>query len=215
MNTVRKPRGRPRDDERTARRAEEILDVAAGVFAQRGYRNTDVQVVADQLGVGKGTIYRYFHTKRQLFLAAADRGMQRLVAEINTVPAELDPLDQIAQAVRAYLNFYDAHPEYVELLIQERAEFKDRSKPTYFEYRGTSVRWGNVMRELVAQGRVRASPREELSEVVGNLLYGTMFTNYFAGRAKPLEEQAREILDVVFFGILTPAEQARRAGSSG
>ena len=211
MPTIRKPRGRPRDDERAARRAEEILDVAARVFAQRGYRNTDVQVVADQLGVGKGTIYRYFHTKRQLFLAAADRGLQRLIAEMNTVPADIDPLEQVAQAVRAYLNFYDAHPEYVELLMQERAEFKDRAKPTYFEYRGKSVRWGNVMRELVAQGRVRAAPRAELNEVVGNLLYGTMFTNYFAGRAKSVEEQARDILDVVFLGILTPAEQARRA----
>jgi hypothetical protein len=46
--------------------------------------------------------------------------------------------------------------------------------------------------------------------VVGNVIYGTMFTNYFAGQAKPAAEQARDILDVIFHGVLTDAERARR-----
>ena len=48
------------------------------------------------------------------------------------------------------------------------------------------------------------------TDVVGNVIYGTMFTNYFAGQAKPVAEQAGDILDVVFHGILTDAERARR-----
>jgi hypothetical protein len=36
-----------------------------------------------------------------------------------------------------------------------------------------------------------------------------MFTNYFAGPSKPFEEQAREILDIVFHGILTESERKR------
>ena len=59
-------------------RREQILDAAAEVFAQHGYRNTDVQFVADALQVGKGTVYRYFPSKEALFLAAVDRGMRRL-----------------------------------------------------------------------------------------------------------------------------------------
>ena len=50
---------------------------------------------------------------------------------------------------------------------------------------------------------------ERITNVVGNLIYGTMFTNYFIGQAKPVEEQAQEILDIVFRGILTEAELAR------
>jgi hypothetical protein len=38
-----------------------------------------------------------------------------------------------------------------------------------------------------------------------------MFTNYFAGQRKPSEEQAKDILDIVFHGILT--EDERRRGS--
>ncbi len=54
-------------------------------------------------------------------------------------------------------------------------------------------------------------PVERITNVVGNLIYGTMFTNYFIGQAKPVEEQAEEILDIVFRGILTESEQARIA----
>ena len=64
------------------RRQEEILDVAARVFAERGFPGTDVQEIADELEVGKGTIYRYFPTKRKLFLAAVDRAMRRLREEV-------------------------------------------------------------------------------------------------------------------------------------
>ena len=49
--------------------------------------------------------------------------------------------------------------------------------------------------------------------MVGNLIYGTMFTNYFAGPGKPVAGQARDILEVVFRGILSDSERARLAGA--
>ena len=58
---------------------------------------------------------------------------------------------------------------------------------------------------------MRDIPVEQISDVVGNLIYGTMFTNFFAGQVKPVEQQAREILDIVFHGILTDAERGRLA----
>jgi AcrR family transcriptional regulator len=65
MKAQVKRRGRPRDETLVRRRREEILAAATRIFAQLGYRNTDVQIVADQLKVGKGTVYRYFPSKRE------------------------------------------------------------------------------------------------------------------------------------------------------
>ena len=47
--------------------------------------------------------------------------------------------------------------------------------------------------------------------MVGNLIYGIMVTNFFNGQTKPSDVQAREILDVVFRGILTESEKTRRS----
>ncbi len=211
-----RPRGRPKDEQLTARRREEILDTAACVFAERGYANTDVQVVADQLQVGKGTIYRYFPTKRDLFLAAVDRGMRRLREQVDTCTELPAPLEQVMAAIKAYLQFFAAHPEYVELFIQERAEFKDRDTPTYFKHRDANTsHWEQVVQGLMASGAFRRMPVQRSLNVVGDLLYGTMFTNYFAKRTASCEEQAADILDVILNGLLSDESRAmRRAGET-
>jgi AcrR family transcriptional regulator len=198
-------------------RREEILAAATKLFAEHGYSDTVTQSLAEELQVGKGTLYRYFPSKRDLFLAAADRVMrlmrERLDASLEGVD---DPLERIAQAIREYLAFFAEHPEFVELLIQERALFRDRTTPTYFQHREKSVeRWRALYRSLIAEGRVRDMPVEKISDVLSDLVYGTMFTNYFTGPRKPFDAQAQDILEIVFFGILSESERRRPgAGSS-
>jgi AcrR family transcriptional regulator len=201
---ARRRRGRPKVEGLGERRREEILCAAAAVFAAQGFRNTDVQAVADALGLAKGTVYSYFPSKRGLFLAAVDRGMRLLRVAVDAAVAEADdPLDRVARGIKTYLAFFDAHPELVELFIQERAEFRERKRPTYFEHRDANIgRWKRLFRDLIRSGRVRRVPVARITDVISDLLYGTMFTNFFAGRRKSFERQAQDILDVVFLGIL-------------
>lgn len=200
------------NDDRGARRREQILEAAITLFAEHGFPDTDMQVLADTIQVGKGTLYRYFPSKRELFLAAADHVMRRMRQTVDcSIDGITDPLDRIAQAIRSFLGFFAQHPEYVELLMQERAQFKDRKKPTYLVHREANVqRWQAVYGALIEEGRLRNVPVERITSVISDLLYGTMFTNYFTGQSKPFEEQARDILDIVFNGILSPEERRRR-----
>ena len=50
-------------------------------------------------------------------------------------------------------------------------------------------------------------PVEQITNVVSNVLYGIMVTNFFNGQPKPPDVQAKEILDIVFLGILTESER--------
>jgi len=207
--------GRPIDHENRSRRQEEILDAAAKLFASRGYSDANVQELADSLQVGKGTIYRYFPTKETLFLATVDRIMQTLTAAIDaSIDAAQDPVEQLIGAFKAYLRFFAEHPESTELLIQERAYFKDRKKPTYFAYRdaNTKRRLGRI-ESVIADGRFRDIPAERISDVIGDLLYGTMFTNYFAGRNRSPDEQAEDLLDIALYGVVSDSERKRRGMS--
>lgn len=207
--------GRPKNEEHLAQRREKILDTAARMFAKKGFPGTDLQVVADELGIGKGTVYRYFPSKHDLFLAAVDQRMKQLLETMNENAQKFaDPLDQIEQGIRSYLAFFDRHPEFIELLIQERAEFRDRKDPTYIRYRDANIeQWKNFFRDLIRKGRVRKLQSQDIIDVFGDLLYGTIFTNHIAGRKESLEVQARRILNVVFLGILT--EKERKAFQRG
>jgi len=201
--------GRPIDLRLRERRREQILDAAVKLFAEDGYTDADTQVLAANLKIGKGTIYRYFPSKRELFLAAADRAMQQLQVVVNQATSAVEePLERIAVAIQAYLDFFDNRPEYVELLMLERAQFKDRVQPTYFEHQEKNIgKWQGLFESLVAAGRVRDLPSEKITRVMSDLVYGTMFTNYFTRRRRSLGEQAKEILDVVFNGILSETER--------
>src|ERR1700683_435940 len=101
---LKPPRGRPRDEALQCRRREEILQSAGKIFAEHGYPRTDVQWIADAVGVSKGAVYPYFPTKQALFLAAVDRGVARLHEHIGHAKQGIDdPFEIIRAAVVAYL----------------------------------------------------------------------------------------------------------------
>lgn len=205
--------GRPVNIELQRRRRSEILEVATRVFAEQGFAATDVQVIADQSGVGKGTVYRYFPTKEDLFLAAVDQGMQELSEAVDSAAdAHTEPLSLISATIRAYLTFFDEHPNVVELLIHERAHFRDRKASTYFVHRDANIGpWRDLCQNLIDSGVFRNEPVDVLLNVISDLLYGTMFTNHFSGRKASLASQCDSILSVLFNGILVrPMEQPSR-----
>jgi AcrR family transcriptional regulator len=215
MNVLNKKQpNAPRDTELAARRRDEILERAAAFFSEYGYPNADMQSLANELGVGKGTLYRYFASKEELFFAAADRGMRLLheYVEANRNHGA-DPIQQIENAIRMFFRFFDQHPQYLELLIQERSEFRNRREPTYLKHCDANSRsWDPLTETLYKSGRLRKLPDKQFESTINNLLYGTLFTNYFARKHMTFEEQTNDIVEVILCGVLSESEQKRFLG---
>ena len=56
--------------------------------------------------------------------------------------------------------------------------------------------------DLVAEGKLRDDvPVEQMLNSVGNMIYGTMFTNLFIGRNISLDEQFHAIYEIALRGI--------------
>jgi AcrR family transcriptional regulator len=201
-------------DELTTRRRDEVLRAAAHIFAQHGYQGTDVQEIADACGIAKGTIYLYFTGKEELFLATVDRAMVCLKESVKSAYEGIeDSLDRIAIAVRAYFQHFRDCPEHAELLIIERAVYRDRKTPTYLEHRKTATcEWEEVYAGLIRSRRIRNIPVDRISRVLSDLVYGTMFTDHFSERKRTPTQQAEAVLDIFFNGILTAAERRKRRG---
>jgi AcrR family transcriptional regulator len=194
-------------DRRTERR-QAIVQTAAGLFASEGYADCEMERVASELGVAKGTLYLYFKSKEELFFACVDYGMRELQATVQAAAdLQLDPFDRISAAIKAYLLFFEQHPEHVELLMQERAFFRDRQQPTYFTHREASrARWRGVWASLLEEGHIRPELKvEQILDFVGNLVYGTMFTNHFLGRSAA--DQHATIMDIFFRGVWSDGQR--------
>jgi AcrR family transcriptional regulator len=191
------------------------VEAAALQFAEHGFAECDMERVASAIGVAKGTLYLYFPGKQELFFACVDWGMvemQRLIFE--AADASDDPMAQIATAIRAYLHFFDEHPEYVELMMQERAMFRTRKKGTYFEHRDQiRPRFREIYGSLIRSGILRNDvPIERMLDAIGALLYGTMFINHAAGREVSLDDQHAMLMKSIFGGLLTDEGRLKMSG---
>ncbi|MEV0249003.1 TetR/AcrR family transcriptional regulator [Nocardia sp. NPDC050712] len=60
-----------------------ILDAASDAFMTRGFSNTTIDDIADQVGATKGLIYYHFRSKFDIFLAVYEAGMSRVRARVE------------------------------------------------------------------------------------------------------------------------------------
>lgn len=187
-------------------RRREILEAAAVVFADLGYRCTDMDRIAEEAGVGKGTVYRFFPSKETLFLATVEKAVDDLSEYVNrAVDALEDPLEQLRLGISRYLEFFERNPGTVELFIQERSEFRRESKPMYFVYQDIhGEAWRERFRELVRAGRMRDISPELAQELFSDFLYGAVFSQRLAGNRPSRSAQTDQIVDILFNGILAP-----------
>lgn len=189
-----------------AERCEQILSAAIKVFSEQGFRCTEVQQIADLAKVGKGTVYRFYPTKDELFQAAVEDVMQRLTAQVDdAVRTVNDPLEHLREGFKAYMAFFQSHPEAIELFVHESAEFRRVGQPRYFAYSDMRRQaWIDVYQQLIDSGRCRVTDPQQMLDVIGNLAYGSVLVNRISGRNESLVAIADQLLDMVLHGVLKP-----------
>lgn len=113
---------------------ERIIEGAAQAFAEQGYRQITIDVIAERLGVSKGAIYLYFKSKEELFVAIYTNQMER---QLQSIRESYQPADRVMLKLekvldefiklllnhdfvfcRLWLEFYLEAPRIPELLIQ-------------------------------------------------------------------------------------------------
>jgi len=98
-------------------RKEEILDAAQSVFFQRGLLEATMDEIAEKAELSKGTLYLYYKSKEDLYLAVMMRGMrllhemfERVIAEGASVPRTL------LRMFDTYLDYFNMHRNYFRML---------------------------------------------------------------------------------------------------
>jgi AcrR family transcriptional regulator len=179
-----------------------ILEQAIRTFAECGFRGADVQVIADGAGVGKGTVYRYFRSKEDLFWAATFEVMHRLEQFLFQALENVeDAIAKIRASAIAYAQFFEVNPHCLELFIQERAEFRGTGPESHREYHQSLIRrFEDILRQGIASGELQPVDTYKTILTLGNLLYGIVV---LGSHLTPLSatEMAEHSIDIFLQGI--------------
>ena len=66
-------------------RKERILDAALQIFKEKGIENSTMESIASKAGFGTATLYYYFHSKEEVFVAILLNGWEKLWEELEPV----------------------------------------------------------------------------------------------------------------------------------
>lgn len=97
-----------------------IIDAAVKLFAEKGFEQTSMNELAREAGVGKGTIYGYFATKNEIFLAYCEAEMDFGFAALDRKQDEEAPLDeQLVALMLAQLTYVTGNHEFGRIFVRE------------------------------------------------------------------------------------------------
>jgi AcrR family transcriptional regulator len=101
--------------------ADKMLDAAARLFASQRFHEVRMEDIAAEAAVGKGTLYRYFKDKDELFIALMHRSAGHFQDRIDSlVSGQATARGKLQAIVHGIVEFFDEHPHLFDLL--QRAE---------------------------------------------------------------------------------------------
>ena len=111
-------------------REQEILDAALALFLEQGEDRVTVEMIADRVGIGKGTIYKHFETKNEIYLLL----MLRYEEDLAEVFAGISDSDDKEALAREYFRFRIGDPARYQLFDRlENKVIKDHAVPDLVE----------------------------------------------------------------------------------
>ncbi|MEZ0113293.1 AcrR family transcriptional regulator [Catenulispora sp. EB89] len=152
--------GRAGKTARGARRRAEILDVAAHLFAQRGYRGVATAEIAQQIGITEPALFYYFPTKAALLQAVIE---QRDAASRGIV-ADLAALGGLAaiDGMPAFARRNQADPHLVRLFAVLVAENLDPDDPAHEQFAERYRRLRNAIGDMIRTAQAAGEMRQDV-----------------------------------------------------
>lgn len=146
---------------------ERILQTAKGLFLEKGYEQTTIQDIVNQLGgLTKGAVYHHFRSKEEIFDALGDK----LFFDSNPFDAVRERRDLTAlQKVREVIRLHAANGEYRELTLQGMPLLKNPrilSNMIDANRRLISPLWLELIAEGQRDGSIPTPYPKELSELM-------------------------------------------------
>ena len=188
---------------KTSSKKEEILEAASRVFAEREFHEVLIDDVAAQAGVGKGTVYRYFRTKEELYFETILQAFDDLSATLaEGVLEETSPTRRLERIVRESLRFSWERRHLLSLLQGDERRFAMREAELRRRREGMMA----LVQKVILEGVERREFRGMDARIAAELFRGMIrAANCFRTEEDSVDSLVAEIIGIFTRGVARQA----------
>lgn len=190
------------------KKRREIIEAAMAVFARAGYRRAKIKDVADEAGVGKGTVYEYFRSKRELFLQMGEYLFEQYIEnQRRSLELVSSPEEQLRALIVSTLEQTAMWAGFAYLTFDIWSEMDRKGEQDTFRLLKTGVleRTIDVISEYVREGQARGvfagSDPRLAAHIIMAVLDGLVIQLLIKSDAFDLNAMAETLTDVLLKGL--------------
>jgi AcrR family transcriptional regulator len=187
----------------------EMLQAAVRVFNRKGFHASRMQDIADELGMGKASLYHYISTKTDLLHGLIEGAIERMISETESIIATGHPAHQkLVMAIETNLRRTQEDRDIWGVLQREDLEiFKGRSTDDILKLikRYESL-WMKIFHQGVETGELDPGldPRVSVHALLG--MCRSVYEWFNPDGRLPIQEVARVLSEIALRGVRRPVD---------
>jgi len=188
-------------EEAAGGRREEILQAAKRLFAEQGFRETNLNDVAELLGIRRQAFYYYFSSKEDILIELVTRAGRAVDSAQELLDSSLEPLDKLRELIKVHVretlsdaDIFRIQLDEVPKLQSARGEALRKEQEAYMQR----------VADVIAAGQQDGSVMQMPSSALARLIIGmsTEVVRWFdAGAGLSIEEMADYVAQVAINGV--------------
>jgi AcrR family transcriptional regulator len=192
------------------RRAPEIIDAAARVFAERGFHGATTQDIADVLGIRQASLYYYFPSKEgalELVCLHGVGGFFEVAKAIASGPGSA--AEKLSRLIKAHLSPLVDRSDFVRVFLNERQHLPAESRRRIGKWsRGLERVFEDVLKEGVRRGEFRPDLDTRLA-ALATLGMANAVASWFRKEDAAVDRISAEFARLVADGVMKRARRGR------
>ena len=171
-------------EEKKQKTKQAIMDAAITLFSTNGFENTSIEELAKVAGVGKGTVYGYFQTKKEILHAFCEYELDQIHKElVKRANPKAPILDQMLTIYMTEFKYVTQNKEFGRIFMRQTI-FPDENDAKNFLK--NEDKYFQLIFPILERAKERGELRKdlELLHITGHFygLYILLMSAWYSGR---------------------------------
>ncbi|SOD72112.1 TetR family transcriptional regulator [Jatrophihabitans sp. GAS493] len=188
-------------------RRDEVRATAARLIRIHGYDSATMDLIADEVGLNKGTLYHYYPSKSAILYELLSDQLDATMELLDRIPADATPTERIRALVELQVDMVSTKADDLVVFFQELPWIRSNLEKEQVEsLQGRIDRFERFERQVLRAGVRSGEFREQdptvvMYSIIGILSYVPVW--YRGANRQSRKALVREITEFVLHGVLS------------